>query len=161
MRSTRLPTESPVKWGDRKTERARAERATLFCLIRERSFKSFNLLLLLLLLLLGLKELNNDVPDTTVTEEPVEPDGSTGSTTVLIVERRDLANLVGIGETSVDDVKASTDGDPDVANNWSTVETNASEVSVVPDVAPVVLSDFRESAIGPPETNGEVVREPS
>ena len=146
-----------MKWGDRKTERARAERATLFCLIRERSFKSFNLLLLLL----GLKELNNDVPDTTVTEEPVEPDGSTGSTTVLIVERRDLANLVGIGETSVDDVKASTDGDPDVANNWSTVETNASEVSVVPDVAPAVLSDFHESAICPAETNVEVVREPS
>ena len=159
-RSIRLPTESPVKWGDRKTERTRAERATLFCLVRERSFKSFNLLLLLV----GLKEFNNDVPDTTVTEEPVEPDGSTGSTTVLIVERRDLANLVGIGETSVDDDKASTDGDLDVANNWSTVETNASEVSVVsvvPDVAPAVLTDFHESAICPPETNVEVVREPS
>lgn len=112
-----------------------------------------------MLLLSGLKEFNNDVPDTTVTEEPVEPDGATGSTTVLIVERRSL--LIGIGKTSVDGDKATTDGDLDVADNWSTVETNASEVSVVPDVAPTVLSDFHESAICPPETNDEVVREPS
>lgn len=53
----------------------------------------------------------------------------------------------------------TTDGDLDVAN-WSTVETDVSEVSVVPD-APTVLNDFHESAICPPETKVEVVREPS
>jgi hypothetical protein len=105
----------------------------LFCLVRGRSF----------------------------IEEPVEPDGSTGSTTFRIAERRDLANLVGIGETSADADKATTDGDLDVANNWSTVETDASEVSVVLDVALAVPNDFHESAICPPETKVEVVREPS
>lgn len=133
VRSTRLPTESPVKWGDRKTERAWAKWATLFCLVRGRSF----------------------------IEEPVETDGSTGSTNFRIAERRDLANLVGIGETSADADKATTDGDLDVANNWSTVETDASEVSVVLDVALAVPNDFHESAICPPETKVEVVREPS
>lgn len=98
-------------------------------------------------------------------EEPVETDGSTGSTNFRIAERRDLANLVGIGETSADADKATTDGDLDVANNWSTVETDASEVSVVLDVALAVPNDFHESAIEsaicPPETKVEVVREPS